>query len=278
MSGPETLNVALVQMTSGPDIDANLKTAGDMIRVAALDGAQFIQTPENTCHMRFPATEKLKTAKAEGDHPALPYFSDLARDLGVWIHVGSIAVKVAEDKMANRGYIFAANGDIAARYDKIHLFDVDLPTGETHRESAHIVPGDKAVVVDTPFGKIGMGICYDLRFAPLFRALAQGGARILTVPAAFTVPTGLAHWESLLRARAIETGSFVLAAAQCGTHEGGRMTYGHSLVVDPWGKVLAEGGDAPGLITATLNLADSEKARSAIPALRHDRNFNVVSV
>ncbi|MBU0800194.1 MAG: carbon-nitrogen hydrolase family protein, partial [Alphaproteobacteria bacterium] len=176
-------------------------------------------------------------------------------------------------KIANRSLLFDAHGDIAAMYDKIHLFDVDLPTGEKHRESDVVEPGTRAVVADTPWGGVGMTICYDVRFAYLYRALAQQGAKIITVPAAFTVPTGRAHWETLLRARAIETGSYIIAPAQCGSHQGGRATYGHSLVVSPWGEVIADGGDAPGITVATLDMNAVDTVRNAIPALTHDREF-----
>lgn len=266
------VKTALIQLNSGPDIQGNLDVSSQMIREAASKGAQLICTPENTCHMRFPAEEKLKTARTAEDHPAIPHYGALAKELGIWLLIGSLSIKVADDKIANRSFLFSADGQIVATYDKIHLFDVDLPTGESHRESDNVQAGENAVVAETPFGKIGMSICYDVRFAYLYRKLAQMGASILTVPAAFTVPTGKAHWEVLLRARAIETGSFVLAPGQCGTHEGGRATYGHSLIIDPWGYILAEGGDVPGIIMADLDLSAAQKARNAIPALRHDRD------
>jgi predicted amidohydrolase len=267
------VQVALLQLNSGPDITENLKVTADLVREAAGRGAKFILTPENTCHMISPQSEKLKTSPNESNHPALPLFSNLAWELGVWILVGSIAVKVAEDKIANRSYFFNDSGKQVGQYDKIHLFDVDLPTGESHRESNVVMPGKNAVAVQTPFGKIGMTICYDLRFSNLYRELAKAGADILVIPAAFTVPTGQAHWEALLRARAIETGSYVLAPAQCGTHHGGRKTYGHSLIVSPWGEVLADGGDDVGIVTAELDIAEVKKARNAIPSLQHDREF-----
>lgn len=269
----QKLKVALVQMTSGPDIAENIAAVEALIRKAAADGAQFILTPENTCHIRVPSTEKLKTAQGESGNAVLEKFSALAKELNVWLMAGSISIKLSDDKIANRCFVFDANGNIAAKYDKIHLFDVDLPTGEKHRESALFQPGDAAVIVDSPWAKIGLTICYDLRFASLFRHLAQSGSQILTVPSAFTVPTGQAHWHTLLRARAIENGAFVLAPAQCGTHEGGRKTYGHSLIIDPWGTILAEGGEEPGIITAELDLNAVNIARNAIPALKHDRKY-----
>ena len=187
-----------------------------------------------------------------------------------------MSIKLGDNRIANRSFLFSDTGEIVARYDKIHLFDVDLPTGESHRESDLVRPGEEAVVAETPWAIIGLSICYDLRFAYLYRDLAKAGASILTVPAAFTVPTGKAHWETLLRARAIETGSFVLAPAQCGEHEGGRQTYGHSLIIGPWGEVLADAGEDTGFIIAELDLSAVEKAREAIPALKHDRAYKKI--
>ena len=269
------LKTALIQMNSGPVIADNLQQAGELIRRAAGAGAQFILTPENTCHIKTPQSEKLQSSPYEADHPAIPFFGDLAKELGVWILVGSVAVRVSEGKVVNRSLFFNDQGKLITHYDKIHLFDVDLPTGESHRESNIVQPGADAVLAETPWGKIGLTICYDLRFASLFRVLAQNGAGIITVPAAFTVPTGQAHWETLLRARAIETGSFILAPAQTGTHHGDRKTYGHSLVIGPWGEVIADGGSDVGIIYADLDLAAIDKARGAIPALQHDRLFSL---
>ena len=271
----EIVKVGLVQMSSGPDIAENILSAEALIREAASKGAQFILTPENTCHIRRPATEKLKSAKSLEGHPVIVRFAALAKELGVWIMAGSISVLLPEQKILNRSILIDANGNIVAEYDKIHLFDVDLPTGEIHRESATVKPGDRAVVAQTPWGGVGMTICYDLRFASLFRVLAYKGAAILTVPAAFTVPTGQAHWHTLLRARAIENGAFVLAPAQCGTHEGDRKTYGHSLIIDPWGVILAEAGEETGVILADLDLSAVKTAREAIPALLHDREYSI---
>jgi predicted amidohydrolase len=269
------LPTALIQLNSGPEIAGNIATATALIRKAAGQGARFILTPENTCHILSPLAEKLKTAPEEKDHPALKQFSVLAAELGVWILVGSVSVKVTTDKIANRSYVLNDKGIVAAWYDKIHLFDVDLPTGESHRESAVVQPGTRAVVALTPWAGVGMSICYDVRFAYLYRVLAKAGAKILTVPSAFTVPTGKAHWEALLRARAIETGSFVLAPAQTGTHHNDRKTYGHSLIINPWGDVMADGGDDVGIIRADLDLADVERARAAIPSLSHDRAISL---
>jgi predicted amidohydrolase len=252
-----------------------LQQAGELIRRAAGEGAQFILTPENTCHIKTPQSEKLQSSPYEADHPAVPFFAALAKELAVWILVGSIAVRVSDDKVVNRSMLFNDQGMRVAQYDKIHLFDVDLPTGESHRESNIVQPGDAAIVTNTPWGGLGLTICYDLRFAALFRTLAQKGAGIIAVPAAFTVPTGQAHWETLLRARAIETGSFILAPAQTGTHHGDRKTYGHSLVIGPWGEIIADGGADVGIVHAELDLNEIEKARSAIPALKHDRSYKV---
>lgn len=268
------LHTALIQMSSGPEIEENLRIASGMIREAAGQGAKFILTPENTCHMLTPQSEKLKTSAEAENHPVAKTFSGLAQELDAWILAGSVSVRVAPDKIANRSYLFSNRGEAIAAYDKIHLFDVDLPTGESHRESNIVQPGTKSVVAETPWGKLGMSVCYDLRFPQLYRKLAQQGARILTIPSAFTVPTGMAHWETLLRARAIETGCFVLAPAQTGTHHGGRKTYGHSLIIGPWGEIIADGGEEPGIVSATLDLDAVDKARNAIPCLQHDREIN----
>jgi predicted amidohydrolase len=265
------LDVALIQMTSGPDIGANLAMLEPMIRDAAGQGAQFILTPENTCHMRANAMDKLASSPGEAGHPALTLMAGLAKELQVHILLGSIAVKVSDDKIANRSYLFNSNGDIVAKYDKIHLFDVVLSGKESYKESRLVQPGAKPVNAETDFGKVGLTICYDVRFPYLYRALAKAGASIITVPSAFTVPTGQAHWETLLRARAIETGCFILAPAQTGEHEGGRRTWGHSLIINPWGGVIAQAGDKPDILTARLDLSEVEKARQAIPSLLHDR-------
>lgn len=265
------IKVACIQMTSGPDIQGNLDAAGKLIREAAKQGATFVATPENTDSMVFPAKKKVDITPSQDAHPAIPFFSNLAKELNITLLVGSIAVKLPNGKLANRSFLFSPAGQEIAYYDKIHMFDVDLPTGESHRESENIEPGTNAVVADTSFAKLGLSVCYDLRFAYLYRKLAQSGAQILTIPAAFTVPTGKAHWEVLLRARAIETGSFVIAPAQTGEHEGGRKTYGHALIVSPWGDVLADAGEKPGVIVVEINLEDVARARNAIPALQHDR-------
>lgn len=270
----ERVRVACVQMTSGPVLSDNLKAAEKYIREAAAQGAQFVSTPENTCCMILPASEKQKITPWQKDHEGVPFFSALAKELKIFLHIGSMAVRASENKLFNRSFLFGRDGALLATYDKIHLFDVQLATGETHRESEIMQAGEQAVVVETPFAKLGMSICYDLRFAHLYRDMAKHGAQIMMIPAAFTVPTGKAHWSVLTRARAIETGSFVIAAAQVGEHQGGRKTYGHSMIISPWGEVLAEGDSHDcGIIMADLELDKVTKARGAIPALSHDRGY-----
>lgn len=268
-----SLSAACVQLNAGPDIEPNLTAAGDLVRRARDAGADLIALPENAVMMLTGRREILSRVRTEADHPGIPYFRDLARETGAMLLVGSLAIKLSEDKVANRSYLIGADGEIVATYDKIHMFDVDLGGGESYRESATYRPGDRAVVAPSPWGGIGLTICYDVRFGYLHRALAQAGADILTVPAAFTVPTGKAHWHVLLRARAIETGCFVIAPAQTGTHFADRKTFGHSLIVAPWGEVLADAGENVGFVTADLDLALVAKARRAVPALTHDRTF-----
>jgi predicted amidohydrolase len=278
MSQDCTFRAALVQLCSGREIAQNLSDVCGWIREAAGAGARYIQTPENTLLMESGAERLLAKIRVEAETPEIATFAALAEELGVWLHIGSIFIKVAERKAANRSYVFAPTGKIAARYDKIHLFDVTLPGGESHRETETMEPGSKAIAVALPWGILGLSICYDLRFPEQYKALAKAGAQALTVPAAFTEQTGRAHWHVLLRARAIETGSFVLAAAQGGVHENGRHTFGHSLVVSPWGEVLAEAGDEPGVITADIDLDEATAARHRIPALKHERPFNITTV
>lgn len=268
------LKLACIQMNSGPDIEENLKQAGEFIREAAKDDCEFIATPENTDFICESNELTLQTALESDKHPGIPFFSVLAKELSVWLLIGSMKIKVSDHKVVNRSFLFRDNGQLVATYDKIHLFDVDLPNGESHRESDVFEPGNKAVVVNTEWKKLGMSICYDLRFPYFYRAMAQKGAELMAVPSAFTAHTGAAHWETLLRARAIETGSFVIAPAQCGEHEGGRKTHGHSMVVGPWGQVLAEKTENnPGIISRKIDFLDVIKARTAIPSLQHDRQF-----
>lgn len=268
------MKIAAIQLCSGPDIAANLDVAEKYIRDAAAQGARFIATPENTDFMMASMKDKVPVTPAQGDHPAITRFSSLAKELSVSLLLGSVAVKVDADKIANRSFLFAPDGSILASYDKIHLFDVDLDTGESHRESQFVQAGRHLALADVEGLKLGMSICYDVRFAYLYRALTQRGAEIITVPAAFTVPTGQAHWETLLRARAIETGSFLIAPAQGGEHAGGRKTFGHSMIIGPWGQVIAaKRDDTPGVLMAEIDAADVAKARAAIPSLKHDRLY-----
>jgi len=267
----DRFTAACVQMRTGTDIDRNVEAATGLIREAALSGAQFVATPETTALMELGAKRLFANIVAEEDDRALKALRTLAAELGLHLLIGSLAVKVADDKAANRSFLITPEGAIAARYDKIHMFDVDLGNGEAYRESKNYRAGDEAVLTDLPWGTLGMTVCYDLRFPHLYRQLSHAGAGFLTVPSAFTKPTGEAHWLVLLRARAIETGCFVFAPAQGGTHENGRETYGHSLIVDPWGEVLAEAGTDPCVILAEIDPGKIEEARSRIPSLTHDR-------
>ena len=264
---------ACVQLRSSDDVSENVRTASALIRDAAAQGAQFIATPENTTLMAPDGGAKLAQSFAESHDPALPQFAALAEELGVWLLIGSLAIKVSDTKTANRSFLIDPKGRITARYSKIHLFDVDLPSGEKYRESNTVAGGDTAVLADLPWGKVGLTICYDLRFPQIYRALAKSGAFALTVPSAFTETTGKAHWHVLLRARAIENGAFVIAPAQGGTHANGRKTYGHSLIVAPWGEILVEAGIDPGVIVADIDPEASRDARARIPNLQHDRVF-----
>jgi predicted amidohydrolase len=264
---------ACIQMRSGDDVGENIRDAEKLIRQAAKDGAQFIATPENTTLMAPDGGAKLAHSFDEAHDPALPVFRALAKELGVWLLAGSLAIKVSETKTANRSFLFSPDGNITARYSKIHLFDVDLPSGEKYRESNTVAGGDTAVVARTPWGGIGLTICYDIRFARLYRELAKGGAFAFTAPSAFTETTGKAHWHVLLRARAIENGAFMIAPAQGGVHANGRHTYGHSLIVGPWGDILAEGGTEPGIFTAEIDSKLSAEARARVPSLEHDKEF-----
>jgi predicted amidohydrolase len=270
---PDRLKVALVQLSSGREIEPNLATIRDLVRQAAAAGAEFILTPENAAMLEPLRAPKFARAEDEAQPRVLAEFAVLARETGAWLLAGSVATRLPgePDRLANRSVLFDPAGRITARYDKIHMFDVDLDSGESYRESAQFRPGDRAVLAETPWGPLGLTICYDLRFPRLYRALAQSGARLISIPSAFTVPTGRAHWEVLIRARAIETGCFVLAPAQTGEHAEGRRTWGHSLIVDPWGEVLADGGDAIGIVSAELDLSRIDEARRMVPSLGHDR-------
>jgi predicted amidohydrolase len=271
----ETFRAALVQMCSGRDVQKNVRDATLLIREAAAGGAAYVQTPEVTTFMDVGGERLFAVIEPEEGNKALAHFTHLAGELSIWLHIGSMAVRVAPSKAANRSFLISPSGAVVARYDKIHMFDVDLPDGESYRESDNYAPGDAAVVADLPWGGLGMTICYDLRFPALHRTLAKGGARFLAVPAAFTRKTGEAHWHTLLRARAIESECFVFAAAQGGLHEHGRETYGHSLIISPWGEILAEAGVQPSVIFGDIqcNLVDDVRAR--VPSLRHDREFKL---
>jgi len=262
---------ACVQMRTGKDIDHNIEAASAFIREAAARGAQFIATPETTSLMELGAKKLFANIVEEKDDRALKAFRALAAELDVHLLIGSLAVRVAADKAANRSFLISGQGKVIVRYDKIHMFDVDLGNGETYAESKNYQPGERTVLATLPWGKIGLTVCYDLRFPHLYRQLAHAGASFLSVPSAFTQQTGEAHWEVLLRARAIETGCFVFAPAQGGVHENGRETFGHSMIVDPWGVVLAQADQDPCVVTAEIDLAKVHEARAKVPSLTHDR-------
>jgi deaminated glutathione amidase len=272
---PGTFRAGLVQLRSGRSVEANMAMAEALIRRAASAGAVYVQTPENTSVMELDAERLLAGIDSEERCAALARLQSLAGELGIWLHVGSLPIKLDAGRAANRSFLMAPSGEIAARYDKLHMFDVDLAGGESYRESRTFQPGATAVLADLPFGRLGMTICYDLRFPSLYLALATAGANLIAVPAAFTRQTGEPHWRVLLRARAIETGAFILAAAQGGLHENGRSTYGHSIIVSPWGEVLAEAGEEPQILLADIDVARSAEARGKVPSLKHGRVFDV---
>ncbi len=265
--------VSCIQNCADDDLAQNLRRSTELVRAARCAGADLICLPENFTLIQVNEALLLARAEPEERHPAIPHFSSLARELGAWILMGSLAIRLPSGKINNRSYLVDAEGRVVARYNKIHLFDVSLRGGESYRESATVEPGDAAVVAPTPWGTAGLSVCYDLRFPQLYRALAKAGASYLAVPAAFTRTTGQAHWHVLVRARAIETGCYVFAPGQCGVRRSGRATYGHSLIVDPWGRVLAEADDEEGFILAEVDPAKVEEARRMIPALQHDCAF-----
>jgi len=265
--------VACLQVNAGNDMAANIAVATTMTRAAAAKGAQFVLMPENVAMMEQGRAAIIAMSMPEESHSALKAFRALAAELKIWLHCGTLGILRESGKLANRTYVLKPNGEIAATYDKIHMFDVDLGGGETYKESSTFEAGDKAVSVDLPWGRLGLTVCYDLRFPHLYRRLAQAGAHFLTVPSAFTQKTGEAHWHVLLRARAIETGCFVFAPAQTGTHPGERKTYGHALIVAPWGEVLADGGTAPGIVMAQIDPAEVARARGKIPSLALNAGF-----
>lgn len=274
MSPSASLRVGLIQTRTPATHAAALDHVAPLVREAIGQGARFVLTPECTNVLQKDRSKLLPTLTALADDPVVNGLREIAAETGTWIDVGSALVRREDGKAANRQVVIDPTGAIVATYDKLHMFDVDLPTGETARESATYTPGEKAVVVETPIGKFGLTICYDMRFPALHRALALAGATVITAPAAFTRPTGEAHWDVLLRARAIETGSFVIAAAQGGFHEDGRGTWGRSIVVGPWGEVIAKlDRDEPGVLMAELDLPAALSARAAIPVLQNARPF-----
>ncbi|HXL67825.1 MAG TPA: carbon-nitrogen hydrolase family protein [Xanthobacteraceae bacterium] len=275
MSSVSPFRAALVQLRTGRSVAANIDAVAKLVREAKSLGADYVQTPEMTALMERDRKALFANISEEEHDRALVVFRELARELKVVFHVGSLAVKVSPDKAANRSFLIGHDGEIVARYDKIHLFDASLANGEVYRESNSYSPGETAVVAELPWGRLGLSICYDVRFPALYRALAEAGAHFLAVPSVFTRQTGEAHWHVLVRARAIETGCFVLAAAQGGKHENGRETFGHSLIVDPWGGIVAEGGVEPGLVMAEIDPALVAQARGRVPALEHGRRFEV---
>ncbi|WP_316862824.1 carbon-nitrogen hydrolase family protein [uncultured Cohaesibacter sp.] len=274
-----SFRAACIQMCSALDPVRNLDDAEHLIRDARRDGCQYIQTPEQTATMEMNRQAMMNVISAQEDCTGLKRMQALAEELDIWLHIGSMSFLVGtgdDARAVNRSLLISPAGRVAASYDKIHMFDVDLESGESYRESASFVPGQKAVAAPLPWGTLGLSICYDLRFPYLYRALSkQMNANILAIPAAFTKRTGQAHWHVLMRARAIENGAFVIAAAQGGQHENGRKTYGHSLIVDPWGTILAEAADEPGFIAANIDMTRVDVCRKAIPSLQHDRSFEI---
>ncbi len=268
-----TFKAACLQLNSGSDISSNIVKIDNMIRKAAAKGADIVFTPENSCHMVSDIKSKIKDCPKQNEHQAVSHYSQLAKELGKYIYIGSLAIKLDNEKLANRSFLFSPKGEILKTYDKIHLFEVSLDTGEKHREADNYQAGSKAVIAKTPLANFGMTICYDIRFPHLYRFLAKAGANILVIPAAFTVPTGKAHWEILLRARAIENSCYVIAPAQTGTHEGSRKTYGHSMIINPWGEIMANAGEGEKIIYADIDIEQVDKIRSSLNSMNQDRDF-----
>ena len=269
----DTFRVALLQMQTGNDLAQNLESVKTMTREAVRNGAQFVLTPEYTLMMDGSGRVMRERAlESDGGEP-LARLQALARELSIWLLAGSLTLKTESERIANRSYLLGPDGRIAASYDKIHMFDVTLPDGKVIRESSAYCPGNRAVVAETPWGKLGLTVCYDLRFPQLYRALARAGALYLTIPSSFQRATGKVHWHTLIKARAIENACFVFAPAMCGEHPGNRSSYGHSLVVDPWGEVLADGGKTPGVVYADVDPARVSNVRGMLPCLDHDRDF-----
>jgi hypothetical protein len=275
MSATSTFTAAMVQMRTSLLGEPSLEQGMTLIREAAAQGADYVQTPEVSNMMQVNRRALFEHLKTEEDDPSLRAYRALAAELKIYLHIGSLALRFSPEKAVNRSFLIAPDGALLASYDKIHMFDIELPDGEIYRESANYQPGETAVMCDLPWGRIGLTICYDVRFPALYRALAEGGASFLTVPSAFTRKTGEAHWHVLLRARAIENGAFVFAAAQGGLHENKRETFGHSLIVAPWGEILAEGGVEPGVFMAKIDPSKVETARKTVPSLQHGRRFSV---
>jgi deaminated glutathione amidase len=275
MSVDNSFTAAMVQMRTSLLPEPSLEQGTRLIRQAAAEGADYVQTPEVSNMMQANRKALFEHLKTEEDDPSLKAYRALAKELKIYLHIGSLALRFSPEKAVNRSFLIAPDGMVLASYDKIHMFDIDLPGGESYRESANYQPGETAVISDLPWGRIGLTICYDLRFPALYRALAEAGAFFLTVPSAFTRKTGEAHWHVLLRARAIETGCFVFAAAQAGLHENKRETYGHSLIITPWGEILAEGGTEPGIFMAKIDPSRVDAARKSVPSLQHGRRFSV---
>jgi len=275
MSTETGFTAAMVQMRTGLLPGPSLDQGTQLIRQAAAAGADYVLTPEVSNMMQLNREALFEHLAAEEDDLSLKAYRALAAELRIHLHIGSLALRATPERAVNRSFLIAPDGAVIASYDKIHMFDIDLPDGESYRESANYQPGETAVISDLPWGRIGLTICYDVRFPALYRALAESGASFLTVPSAFTRKTGEAHWHTLLRARAIENGCFVFAAAQAGLHENKRETYGHSLIVDPWGVVLAEGGVEPGVFMAKIDPAKVVSARKTVPSLQHGRRFSV---
>lgn len=267
---------AMIQMRSGLHPGANVDAAVRYIGEAKSAGAEYVLTPEMTNILAAKREQLFAAIVEEESDASLVTLREVARKLSIYVHIGSLAIKISPDRAANRSFLIDPKGDILARYDKIHMFDVDLADGESYRESRNYRPGELAVLADLPWGRLGLTVCYDLRFPALYRALAEAGATMLAIPSAFTKQTGEAHWHVLIRSRAIENGCFVFAAAQGGRHENGRETYGHSLIVDPWGRIIAEGGTEPGVLMAEINPAEVASARARIPSLQHGRRFEIV--
>jgi predicted amidohydrolase len=270
-----TFRAACIQLCSTVDVAENIAIVEGLVRQAKAEGADYVQTPEMTNIVQRSRKHLSEQIRGEADDPSISAFSALARELGIVLHIGSLALDAGGGKIANRAYVFGPDGGVMVRYDKIHLFDVDLPNGESWRESSVYVPGEQAEIADLAWCRLGVSICYDVRFPALYRAYAHAGASVLSAPAAFTRQTGEAHWHVLQRARAIENGAFMISAAQSGLHADGRETYGHSIIVDPWGTVLADAGDeaGPGVIVADIDVALSADARQRIPALKNERTF-----